>query len=436
MKARIWQVFFGVLWVSLGAVAQAAQLKQIRVSAQPNKTRIVLDLDRALSHNLFTLKNPNRVVVDLASARVEPSISVPGGAGLLKNIRYATKASGDVRVVFDVSRAVQPRSFLLPPQGDRSHRLVIDLLPSGSTQLATTKTAPQKRDIVIAIDAGHGGKDPGATGPGGLLEKDVVLKIAKHLGHLIDQQPGMRAFLIRDDDTFISLRQRAAIARKQSADLFVSIHADAFRDFRARGSSVYVLSKSGATSEAARWLAESENRSDLRGGVKLDDKDDMLASVLLDLSQNATNSSSMQAAKSVLQEIGTVNRLHSRSVKQAGFIVLMSPDIPSIFVEAAFISNPGEARKLRDPGHQEAMARAIMTGIHKYFRANTPPDTQLTALKMPAKPKPVQHRIASGDTLSEIAEKYNVSLRRLRQANGLKSDRIRIGQTLQIPAAI
>ncbi len=434
------KLFFRLILVlstaSQVAWGATAQVQAIRVSSEDDKTRVVLDLDQPLKHNLFTLANPNRVVVDLLGTKTASSISTSKPKGLLKQVRYATKPNSQLRVVFVVAGAVQPRSFLLKPTGEYGHRLVIDLIPRDRAAVSPAPK-PTTRDILVAIDAGHGGKDPGAMGPGGLREKDVVLRIANKLATLVNRQPGMRAFMVREGDTFISLQGRAAKARQAKADLFVSIHADAFHDKRARGSSVYVLSQSGATSEAARWLAKTENAADLAGGVRLDDKDDLLASVLLDLSQNATISASMQAAKRVLREIGGVNRLHSQSVKQAGFVVLMSPDMPSIFVEAAFISNPSEAARLRNPQHQQAMAQAIMRGIHGYFADSPPPNTRVAALKRPPQPpKNVQHVIKSGDTLSEIAERYNVPLSKLRAANGLRNDAIRIGQRLKIPGSI
>ena len=431
---RVIGIFIGLLATPSIVLGAVTQVQGMRVSASSDKTRVVLDLDRPLTHNLFTLTGPDRVVLDLNASSTVQGFTDPKPAGLLKQIRHAPKPKSKLRVVFDVGEAVQPRSFLLPPKGEYGHRLVIDLIPRDGVVAPTLKRT--QRDIIIAIDAGHGGKDPGATGPGGLREKDVVLQIAKRLASLVDKQPGMRSFLIRDDDTFVSLGGRAVKARQANADFFVSIHADGFPDARARGSSVFVLSQSGATSEAARWLAERENAADLVGGVKLDDKDDVLASVLLDLSQTATISASMRAARKVLKEIGNINRLHSRSVKQAGFVVLKSPDVPSIFVEAAFISNPEEARKLRNPSHQAAMAQAILTGIHGYFESSPPSNTKVASLVRPKNPQAVRHVILNGDTLSEIAARYNVPLRRLRTANGLKNDRIRIGQTLKIPEAI
>jgi N-acetylmuramoyl-L-alanine amidase len=294
--------------------------------------------------------------------------------------------------------------------------------------------AGRGRNVVVALDAGHGGKDPGAVGRHGTREKDVVLQIARRLKARIDREPGMEAYLTRDGDYFVPLRERIERARRQRADLFVSIHADAFKNRQARGSSVYVLSPRGATDEAARWLAARENAADLVGGVSLDDKDAMLASVLLDLSQTAAIDASVNVADQVLSRLGTVGRLHRSTVGRAGFLVLKSPDIPSILVETAFISNPDEEAQLKNARHQEALAGAIVDGIRAYFYDNPPPGTLLAMEGPPARSEPVEHIIVRGETLSGIASRYNVSLSALRRHNRLKNDRIRIGQTLEIPA--
>jgi N-acetylmuramoyl-L-alanine amidase len=283
------------------------------------------------------------------------------------------------------------------------------------------------REIVIAIDAGHGGEDPGAKGRRGTYEKTVVLAIAKKLAVLVARERGMRPVLIRTGDYYLGLRKRMRLARAERADLFISIHADAFRDPRARGSSVFTLSNRGASSEAARWLAESENNADLIGGVKLDDKDDVLASVLLDLSQTGARQASHEVAKNILRQLSQIGRTHKKVVQQAGFAVLKSPDVPSILVETAFISNPEEENKLRSPRHQQRMAAAIMTGLRSFFRASPPPGTLL------AQNKSRRHTITRGDTLGGIASLYNISLASLRSANRLSGDRIRIGQVLRIP---
>jgi N-acetylmuramoyl-L-alanine amidase len=283
--------------------------------------------------------------------------------------------------------------------------------------------------VVVAVDAGHGGEDPGALGRRGTREKDVTLAIARRLAALIDREPGMRAVMVRKGDYYVGLRQRIEIARKERADLFISIHADAFRDARVQGASVYTLSRRGASSEAARWLAERENSADLIGGVSLEDKDHILASVLLDLSQTAALQASTDVAERVFRRLKQVGRVHNDRVQEAGFVVLKSPDIPSILVETAFISNRTEESRLTDPEHQARLAEAILEGVREYFDYSPPPGTRL------AQVADRRHIISRGDTLSAIASQYEVSLSHLREANGLTTDRIRVGQVLLIPGS-
>lgn len=301
--------------------------------------------------------------------------------------------------------------------------------PASAAPLKSARDLQRGRELIVAIDAGHGGKDVGARGPSGTHEKDVVLAIARKLAVLVDQEPGMRPMLVRDGDHFIRLRERMNKARKQRADLFVSIHADAFSDHRARGSSVFVVSERGASSETARILAAQENAADLVGGVKLNDKDELLKSVLLDLSQSASIEASMTVADNVLGELKQVGRVHKRSVQQAGFMVLKSPDVPSILVETAFISNPEEERMLRDSRHQQRLAQAILKGIRAYFRNNPPPGTVLAARETAAR----EHVVKRGETLSAIAQRYAVSADRLRAANDMADDTVRVGGVLRIP---
>jgi N-acetylmuramoyl-L-alanine amidase len=282
------------------------------------------------------------------------------------------------------------------------------------------------REVVVAIDAGHGGEDPGAIGRRGTREKDVVLAVAKRLERLVNQEPGMRAVMIRDGDYYVDLKRRVALAREKRADLFISIHADAFHDHRAKGSSVYTLSTRGATSEAASWLADKENAADLIGGVSLDDKDDLVAAVLLDLSQSASLEASHEVATHVLSGLKSVSKLHKRSVERAGFRVLKAPDVPSILVETAFISNPKEESKLVTARYQQSLAQAMMNGLRTYFRQNPPPDSLLAIRER-------RHVIAHGETLSGIARSYRVNLERLREANGLTTDMLRVGEVLRIP---
>jgi N-acetylmuramoyl-L-alanine amidase len=410
------------------------QVRDVRLWAGPETTRVVLDLSSPATHKLFTLDNPRRVVVDLASARIDlGAVRLPAGVGLVQAVRGANRADGEVRIVLDLAGAATPRSFLVRPEGRYGHRLIIELdAQRARAHVPLMRVDQGDRDIVIAIDAGHGGEDPGAVGRRGTYEKDVALAVARRLAEQVEREPGMRAVLIRDGDYFMSHQQRVAKARLHRADLFVSVHADAFKNPNARGSSVYALSAKGATDEAARWLAARENAADLVGGVSLDDKDDMLASVLLDLSQNASIGASLEAGDFILNRLGAVNRLHKTSVQQAGFIVLKAPDIPSVLVETAFISNLEEEQKLRDARYQAQLATAVMSGIREYFYVNPPPGTWI-ARNRPAGGVPREIVIARGDTLSGIATRYNTSVPVLRRHNGLKDDNIRVGQVLMIP---
>jgi N-acetylmuramoyl-L-alanine amidase len=314
---------------------------------------------------------------------------------------------------------------------------VIDLTRSGASGAVEKRAlripSERGRNLVIAIDAGHGGKDPGASGPRGVREKDVVLAVARRLAAEIDHEPGMEALLIRDGDYYVSHRDRMQRARAREADLFISIHADAYRDASAQGATVYALSTKRASDEVARRLAERENASDLIGGVSLADKDDILARVLLDLSQSASISASMAAGDRVIDRLGQVTRLRKHQVQQGPFVVLTSPDIPSILIETAYISNPKEEQALNDSQYQADLARAVHAGVVDYFRANPPPGSYV-AMNPPAEPSvPTRHVIGRGDTLSGIAERYRVKVSTLRQTNALRNDTIRSGQILTIP---
>lgn len=414
-------------------IAPAATVEALGFSRQAGELRLVVRLDRPVAHRIFTLTDPDRVVIDLPGTRLRVA-RLPTPQGLVRGLRHGIHKGRDLRLVLDLSAAARPRSFLERPHGATGPaRLVVELVPA-SRRRQPVKTAAREvahpRDLVIAVDAGHGGKDPGARGRYGTREKDVVLAIARRLVRLIDAEPGMHAVMTRRGDRFLRLRERIRIARRHRADLFVSIHADAFRDRRARGASVFVLSRRGASSEMARLLARHENAADLVGGVRLADKDDMLRTVLLDLSQSASIEASTQVAACVLHELARVGRVHKHSVQRAGFVVLKAPDMPSILVETAFISNPDEERKLRDPRHQQRLAQAILRGIRRYFERHPPPGTWI-ALRMHRR----EHLVRRGDTLIKIANRYDVSLEALRRANGLKGSLLRVGQRLVIPGA-
>ncbi len=351
-----------------------ATLTGIRVSqSADDHTRVVFDLTGAIEHRLFTLADPHRVVIDLTDTRPSNAVDVSRETtNLMSGIRSASKNNGRLRVVLDLQGKVRPRSFTLKPDGKSGHRLVVDL---HATALSPTpiKTSHEernkrKKEFVIAIDPGHGGRDPGAIGRKGTREKDVTLAMGRHMRTLINRQSGYRAILTRDADRFVSLRNRVKKAREAEADIFISLHADSFHSPKVKGASVYALSLSGASSEAARWIAEKENASDLIGGISLDDKDDLIASVLLDLSQTATIQDSLELGSDVLKHIGKVSGLNNRHVQQAGFAVLKAPDMPSILIETAFLSNPSEERKLRNPGYQQKLAKAVFSGIKNHLQ--------------------------------------------------------------------
>jgi N-acetylmuramoyl-L-alanine amidase len=377
------------LWcLAIGSAfaADAILIKDIRLWAGPDSTRVVFDLSGPARHSLLKLQNPDRIVIDIAAAQLEDAdFALPSGQGFVKQLR-AGPQDGGLRLVLDLTGPAAPNVFTVDPQGSLGYRLVLDLEPgarrasSAPAVVKSTQTI-QGRDIVVAIDAGHGGTDPGAMGRSGTREKDVTLAIARRLKARIDKEPGMRAILTRDSDLFLAHRVRIRRARDQKADMFISIHADAYTDRSVSGSSVYVLSPRGASDEAARWLAERENAADLLGGVSLEDKSDVLASVLLDLSQGAAMSASADAADHVLHELYRVGNVKRPTVQYAGFLVLKSPDIPSMLVETAFISNPAEEVRLKDASHQERLAEAVFAGVRTYFYASPPPGTRIAQLR-------------------------------------------------------
>jgi len=424
-----------LLLTSIAANAGSLQINGVRLWAAPDSTRVVFDITGQVEHKLFTLDGPDRLVVDLKHASISKAlVSQLKSSGVVKGLRSGTRNKDDLRLVLDLSGPVKPKSFVLKPNDQYGHRLVIDLFGVGKAKKSEPKTIKVVkptvlRDLVIAVDAGHGGEDPGARGRNGVREKDVVLGIARKLKTLIDKEPGMKAVLVRNGDYYVGLRKRIDKARKHRADLFISIHADAFRDRRVRGSSVYVLSRRGASSEMARWLAARENAADLVGGVSLDDKDDLLAEVLLDLAQTATLETSTGVASRVLAQLKRLGKVHKRQVQHAGFVVLKSPDIPSILVETAFISNPSEESRLRSRKHQQKVANAIFKGVRNYFVSNPPAGTRLAKRSSPRR-----HVVRRGDTLSHIARRYGVSMTSLRNRNRLKGDRLLVGNMLTIPS--
>ena len=459
----------GLLLTTLAVDALAAtQVRSVRLWRAPDNTRLVFDLSGPVQHSVFTLQSPDRLVIDINGATLGGSLNIPTANTPITSMRSAQRTPDDLRVVIDLKKAVTPKSFTLAPNQQYGNRLVVDLYdnPADANPTPTVADTPAtaapatpavpvspskpeiklppvpngKRDIVVVVDAGHGGEDPGASGGRGQKEKNVVLAIAKELQRQINAEKGYRAELTRTGDYFIPLRKRTEIARAKGADLFVSIHADAAPSSAAFGASVFALSERGATSETARWLADSENRSDLIGGagaVSLDDKDRMLAGVLLDLSMTASLTSSLNVGQKVLTNIGRVTSLHKSRVEQAGFMVLKSPDIPSILVETGFISNAAEANKLEGASHQQALARSITAGVKQFFQQNPPQGTYIAWLRDNGKLAmgPREHTVRSGESLSMIAVRYDMSMAALRNANNLGSDELKVGQQLKIPSA-
>ena len=424
-----------------------ADVQGVRLWHAPESSRLVFDLNRRAEHRIFPLSSPNRLVIDIDNSKLLSEITdLPTATGPVKSVRWGTRGKTGLRIVLDLREAVEPKSFPLAPNKQYNHRLVVDLYPKNKTLKPAVVSKPiiddkksmkGKRDIIIAIDAGHGGEDPGAIGHGGIYEKKVVMAIAKKLEAYLKKEKGFQAKLIRTGDYYIGLRERTKRARRSNADLFISIHADAFSSPKAKGSSVFALSQRGATSEAARWLADKENSSDLIGGVgalSLDDKEDVLAGVLLDLSMTASLGMSLELGQSVLNSMGGVSKLHKRKVEQAAFAVLKSPDIPSVLIETGFLSNPSEARKLKTSAYQRQMANAIFKGIKRYFRQSPPPGTYLASIKRSSE-QIKEYVIAPGDTLSVIAQRYATSMSSLKKLNGLKSTTLRIGQVIKVPAS-
>lgn len=412
-----------LLWLVL-PLAQAVELRDVRLWDGPDSTRIVFDLQGGTAHKFFTLDNPSRVVIDIADAQRAPGLKLDElGKGMVKAVRTGPR-DGGLRVVLDLTADVSPKSFGLEPNGNYGHRLIFDLYPKGKaaagefapqddvvTQVAAAPVEPPKpvvkpesrkpapraeKPIVIAIDAGHGGEDPGASGKSGLREKDVTLRIAKKLAALVDATPGYKALLTRKGDYFIPLRKRTAIARRAQADMFISIHANSLPTTSdIRGASVYVVSERGATSEHAKLLANLENAADMIGGVDLHTQQDDVASVLLDISQTAVREASFDLGSRLLESLGAVNRLQKADVQQAGFAVLKAPDMPSALVETAFLSHPEDERLLAQNGFQDDLAASLMAGIKGYFGLYRP-----------------QQQLVYADTPSVVAGPMPVSLKK------------------------
>jgi N-acetylmuramoyl-L-alanine amidase len=359
----------------------ATQIRNARLWRSDDKLRLVFDLSGPVQYKTFSLSAPERLIIDLSGANLSGDFSQLALSNtVIRSIRSGPFGQGDTRIVLDLSSPVQLASFLLPPQDGQGHRLVLDLRTAASLQIAAAPEAAidkahPKRDIIVVVDPGHGGKDPGAVGAKGEREKDVVLSIAQLLAKRLKREKGFDVKLVRNDDFFVPLRKRVEIARKHNADMFISVHADAAPRLTASGASVYCLSEGGATSATARFMAQRENGADLLGAtslLNLKDKDPMLAGVILDMSMNATIAASLQLGSTVLGSLAGITTLHQKRVEQAGFAVLKSPDVPSILVETGFISNARDSQRLVTTRHQQAVADGLFEGLQRYFQKNPP----------------------------------------------------------------
>lgn len=430
-------LLIAMLWSFTAAAGDA--IESVRVWPAPDKTRIVFDLAAAPSHSYFTLydSQPYRLVIDFRNTRNQINLAaVEFDSLMVSRIRSSSPPQDSTtRVVIELSRQVDPVIFPLPPNERYGHRLVVDIPGQSVREERVTRSLDtmQERPVIVAIDAGHGGEDPGSIGPSGLYEKNVTLPVAQRLADLINADPGMKAVLVRTGDYGVQLNQRNRIARRERADMFISLHADAFTSPQPRGASVWVLSRRRANTELGRWLENREQHSELLGGagevLSTNGGDPYLARTLLDMSLDSSMSGGFDVANLLLGRLGSVTRVHRREPQAASFAVLNSPDIPSVLVELGFISNPQEEQQLRSPAHQQRLAQALYEGTREFFVRHPIDGTIL------ANQRVRQHRVASGESLSVLAQRYGTSVSAIQQHNKLTNSVLKIGQVLEIPSS-
>jgi len=439
-KKRMKRLIVAFTWLCVATASWAVDLRALRSSVTQDSSRVVLELSGATAFNAFNLNNPKRLVVDLNGLRHASvqSLSVLDDSRIAR-IRSSARQGGS-RLVFDLSGDFRTNVFTLPAEGAYPFRVVVDVVgyiageapPERQAARVTAEPPVQKRDIVVAVDPGHGGRDPGASAYG-VVEKDIVLQISKRIVRRFQNEAGYRAVLTRDGDQFVKLTDRPKKAREAGADFFVSIHADSFPKNRSvRGFGVFALSLRGANSELSRWLQNTENADDLAGGVDLGNVDDATREVLLNMSMESAIRISKQAGEGLLSDLSRVGRVHKKQLGLANFVVLRSPDIPSLLIETGFISNRSDAQRLSNAKEQEKIAAAIVQGITRYFERNPPANTFVAWRKQNAGSRIVVE-VKRGDSLSEIASRYGLSVKALRELNGLKSDAIQVGQKLEVP---
>lgn len=429
------RIFIAVIALAISQYAFAKNsIDGVRVWPSPENTRVVFDLKSTPEFTYFSLTNPQRLVIDFKDTQNVASLrNLLAKDKRIKNIRLSSpKEKNSTRLVLDLTEAYQLNVFALAPAGQYGDRLVVDLYDKNRVAQKDTPTINNKRDIVIAVVAGHGGEDPGSIGPRGTYEKHVTLKIAKKLTALINKQPGLKAVMVRTGDYYVNHNRKTVIARKHKADLLVSIHADAFTSPQPSGASVLVQSSRRAHSEFTRWIANRQEESELLGGagetIKMTE-DHNLALTLADMKKEYTMESSYTFAEHVLRELKKVTKLHKKRPEGLSLAVLKSSDIPSVLIETGFISNPGEEKRLNSSAHQQKLARAIFNSIDSYFSSNAPSGTYYASQGYR------QHKISRGESLSVVAHRYNVSVGKIKSLNNLSSDVVHIGQTLKIPRA-
>ncbi|WP_371189937.1 N-acetylmuramoyl-L-alanine amidase [Thalassotalea ponticola] len=423
-----------LLLLSLYSLTGLAQnmIEGVRIWPSPDNTRVVFDLSDQPDYSYFFLKQPDRLVIDFKNTdNIAELTQLPKDGDRIKRIRTSlSKGKRAVRIVLDLSNQYDEKVFALPPTGPYGNRLVVDLHDRQKTPLVTRKPRLKNRDIVIGIDAGHGGEDPGSISKSGTHEKKITLSIAKRLQRIINAEPGMKAEMIRTGDYYVNLNQRTRLARKKQVDFLVSIHADAFHSPRPRGASVWIANDRRAESELSKWLKNREKNSELLGGggelIKRTN-DDNLAVFIADLTKDKSLEISDRIARNVIAELQKVTRMHKTQPQNASLAVLKSSDIPSMLVETGFISNPYDFKNLMSRTHQEKLAKAMFNGIKKHFYDYPPQDSLIANMR------PTKHKISRGESLSVVAQRYNVSVQQLKLANNLKTDVVRVGQTLTIP---